>query len=208
MAEIKWHVNVLDSAIMLNGTFVLPQRLADGANRDDVILGELLFRGSHGCSIRVEVYRQVLYQGLTLILSSGANISGISNEQTVCNPKNAKHVRYEFLANEKLSAHCHAIKLDISDRTMCHILYQDLNFHPYKYQIIQQLKNTNPIIKQQFCRQFLEILNGNYNYLNVSLLSDEVHFYLYKQRCVCKHVNNQSMRYLSQQNPCPCTVES
>jgi hypothetical protein len=69
MVEIKWHVNELDSAIMLNGTFVLPQRLVDGANRGDVILGELLFRGSRGCSIRVGVYRQVLYQSLTLILS-------------------------------------------------------------------------------------------------------------------------------------------
>jgi hypothetical protein len=45
--------------------------------------------------------------------------------------------------------------LNISDRSLQRILHKDLNFHPYKIQVVQELKEHDLISCTNFCHEIL-----------------------------------------------------
>jgi len=72
----------------------------------------------------------------------------------------------------------HAQALRISDRSVWHILHNDLNLHPYKLQILHSLGDWDKQVSLQFGHHFQAILTENPGLLNNLLMSHEAHFNL------------------------------
>jgi len=73
----------------------------------------------------------------------------------------------------------HAQALNVSDRSVRHILHSDLSLHTYKLQVVHALSNQDREMRLQFCHQFVGILTDNPHLLNELLMSDEAHFHLH-----------------------------
>jgi hypothetical protein len=52
--------------------------------------------------------------------------------------ENTETVTAALEQSPRCSARCHAASLNISDRSLWWILHKDLNFHPYKIQVVQE----------------------------------------------------------------------
>jgi hypothetical protein len=76
--------------------------------------------------------------------------------------------------NPTRSARQDTVLLGISDRRVRRILHKDLNYQPYKIQIVHALKDVDHTNRLAFCQQILNMINENPDLL----MSDEVHFYL------------------------------
>jgi hypothetical protein len=68
-------------------------------------------------------------------------------------------------------------------------LHSDLNFRPYKIQVVQQLSDHDKEVHMQFCHQLLELMAGNPDMPDNILMSHEAHFYLHGV------INKQKPRY-------------
>jgi hypothetical protein len=62
-----------------------------------------------------------------------------------------------------------------------------LKFHPYKIQVVQELKPSDFVSQQQFCEKMIEKINDDPNFVNNFFMSDEAFPY---QR-VCKQAELQ-----------------
>ncbi len=109
--------------------------------------------------------------------------------------ENIERVRVAVKSSPQRSARKHALSLNLSDRTVRRILHVDLCFHPYKMMMTQELLATDPAARLQFCKRILEKIDNDELPLNRILFTDEAHFYLPGA------VNNQNMRYWSDENP-------
>ena len=58
------------------------------------------------------------------------------------------------------------------------ILHKDLNFHPYKIAIVQELSNRDMANRRIYSEQLLEMLNDD-GVINTVLMTDEEHFHLW-----------------------------
>lgn len=81
--------------------------------------------------------------------------------------------------------------INIPRSTLQRILKNDKKFHPYKIQLVQELKDTDPTNRLNFVN---EMMNRFTSFNNV-LFSDEAHFHMNG------HVNRQNSRYWSSVNP-------
>ena len=115
--------------------------------------------------------------------------------KTVRTPENIERVRIDFQRSPKRSAHRHAQTLGISRTSLRRILHKDLNFHPYKLQIVQELSDRDHASRRTFCEQFIELTREQPDLIRRVIMSDEAHFQL------CGSVNKQNMRYWSDVNP-------
>ena len=79
----------------------------------------------------------------------------------------------------------------MSSRTVRRILHEQLNFHPYKLAVVQQLNPRDYVARKNACEAFLENLPRD----ALVFFSDEAHFHI--SGCV----NKQNMRYWSPTNP-------
>ena len=79
----------------------------------------------------------------------------------------------------------------MSDRTVRRILHQDLNFHPYKMAVAQELGERDFHARRNAC----EALRENLPQDALVFFSDEAHFH------ICGCVNKQSKRCCSANNP-------
>ena len=111
--------------------------------------------------------------------------------QTVRTPVNVETVRNAVEQSPRRSAARHAQALRLSDTTVRRMLHQDLNYHPYKLVLVQELN------QQDFCRTFAEIMLQMFEKdpKLLILTSDEAHFHLNRS------VNKQNFRYWSTINP-------
>lgn len=76
----------------------------------------------------------------------------------VCTLENVARVEEAFSRSPRRSARKHALQLDISDRSVRRILHKELQYHPYKMQIMQKL-NANDLPKRlRFCWELLELM--------------------------------------------------
>jgi len=89
------------------------------------------------------------------------------------------------------SAKKRAAALHLSHSSVGRILHIDLNFHPYKMVVVQQLSDLDEENCMIFSENFLNILTRD----EVILLSDEAHFHLLGT------VNKQNFCYWAESNP-------
>jgi len=116
-------------------------------------------------------------------------------KRTQRTPQNIEAVRTSFEKSPRRSVRKQAAALDLRRTTVCRILHNDLNFQPYKIQIVQELKPTDYMARLEFCKKMMEKINGNPNFIDSLLMSDEAHFH------INGYVNKQNSRYWSFQNP-------
>jgi len=91
------------------------------------------------------------------------------------------------------SAVRHMQTLRLSDTTVRRILHQDLNFHPYKLMLVQELNQQDFGRRTTFAETMLQMFEEDPEL--VILKSDEAHFHLNGS------VNKQNFRYWSTINP-------
>jgi len=91
------------------------------------------------------------------------------------------------------SAVRHMQTLRLSDTTVRRILHQDLNFHPYKLMLVQELNQQDFGRRTTFAETMLQMFEEDPEL--VILTSDEAHFHLNGS------VNKQNSRYWSTINP-------
>lgn len=127
---------------------------------------------------------------------SVVNKSPPGRPRSVRTPENIARVRESVVRSPKRSAKKHGIALQISDRSVRRILHHDLNFHPYKMQVAQQLLDRDKVLRLEFCQTLRRLMNQHPTLINNLLMSDEAHFHL------SGTVNKQNMRYWSAENPC------
>jgi hypothetical protein len=98
-----------------------------------------------------------------------------------------------FVRNSWRSASRNAIALRMSDRMVCRILHEDLNFHPYKMVMVQAINDQDTVNRKTRCEVLLNTLdNDNLNHI---LMMDEADFHL------CGNINSQNSRYWTTENP-------
>jgi len=93
--------------------------------------------------------------------------------RTVRTPENVEAVRNAVEQSPRRSAVHYAQALRLSDTTVQRILHQDLNFHPYKLMLVQELKQQNFGRRTTFAETMLQE-----DPELVILTSDEAHFHL------------------------------
>lgn len=94
------------------------------------------------------------------------------------------------------SSNQHAFRIGISDRSVIRIQHKDLNFQPYKLQIVQCLNSGDYKQRVEFCENMLTMFQGNDAQVNNMWMSDEAHFHL------SGFDNKQNFRYWAAENPC------
>lgn len=115
--------------------------------------------------------------------------------KTVRTPRNVERVRVAVNRSPKRSARKQSLALQISNRSLRRILHEDLQFHPYKIQVAQELKEPDFANRILFCNKMLRIKNRLPRFSDLLIMSDEAHFYL------SGNVSKQNTRYWSANNP-------
>jgi hypothetical protein len=74
-------------------------------------------------------------------------------QPSIRTPENIKRVHQAFVKNPRRSASRKAIALRMSDHTVCRILREDLNFHPYKMVMVQAINDQDTVNRKtvRFC---------------------------------------------------------
>ena len=127
-----------------------------------------------------------------LTTASATKKHGVS-KRTVRTPENVEAVRNAVDQSPRRSAVRHAQALRLSDTTVRRILHQDLNFHPYKLMIVQELNQQDFGRRITFAETMLQMFEEDPELVIVT--SDEAHFHLNG------NVNKQNFRYWSPMNP-------
>lgn len=81
--------------------------------------------------------------------------------------------------------------LNVSRTSLQRILKKDLRLHPYKIQLVQELKDTDAIQRLNYANEMF----SRFSSFNNVLFSDEAHFH------INGHVSKQNCRYWSPENP-------
>lgn len=115
--------------------------------------------------------------------------------RTVRTPDNIQAVREAVIRSPHRSIRRHSASLQVHSSSVRRILVQDLKCHPYKLQIVQELKPNDHVMRQQFCECMLQKINEDEEFTNKLWMSDEAHFHL------SGFVNKQNFRYWAQENP-------
>ncbi|TLM65355.1 DUF4817 domain-containing protein, partial [Acinetobacter baumannii] len=105
--------------------------------------------------------------------------------------QNIDTVTQSIRENPTQSTRKRARALNVSRTSLQRILKKDLHMHPYKIQLVQELKETDGIQRQNYAN---EMLNRFTSFNNI-MFSDEAHFHLNG------HVSKQNCRYWSPINP-------
>jgi len=99
-----------------------------------------------------------------------------------------------MVKNARCSVRTHSAAIRLSDSSVRRILHKDLNFHPYKIAIVQELSDRDMANRRTSSEQLLEMLNDD-GVINTVLMTDEGHFHL------SGYVNKQDYRYWAPKNP-------
>ncbi|XP_073979190.1 uncharacterized protein isoform X1 [Rhodnius prolixus] len=116
-------------------------------------------------------------------------------KRTVRTPENIGKVCQAIKISPTRSARRHAASLKLSRESVRRILTSDLNHHPYKLMITQELKETDYRQRLLFAENLLKKLDDGEIDLNNLLMSDEAHFEL------SGLVNKQNFGYWASGNP-------
>ena len=113
---------------------------------------------------------------------------------TVLTPGNIGTLRMAIVKIPRLSVRRHSAAIRLSDRSLRRILHKDLNFHPYKIAIFQELTDRHMANRRISSEQLLEMLNDD-GVISTVLMTDEAYFHL------SGYVNKQNYRYWPPENP-------
>ena len=91
-----------------------------------------------------------------------------------------------MLRSPRRSTRRQALPRRLNDCRVRRIFHKDLHYHLYKIQVPQELSERDKMSQQQFCNEFLDLVENN---------SDLAHFH------VSGCVNNQNCRYWAANNP-------
>ena len=109
-------------------------------------------------------------------------------------PEKFDKVRMAIVKSPRHSVRRHSTAIGLPDRTVWRILHKDLNFHPYKIAIVQELCDRNMANCRISSEQLLKMLNDDGVFSTV-LMSDEARFHL------SGYVNEQNYRCWAPENP-------
>lgn len=112
-------------------------------------------------------------------------------ERTKRSDENINEVGSSVIRNPGQSTRKRSAELSVSRTTLRRILKEDLKLHPYKLQLVQDLKPNDHNLR----RDFVETMFERFRSFNNILFSDEAHFHLNG------HVNKQNSRYWASENP-------
>ena len=98
------------------------------------------------------------------------------------------------MKSPRRSVRRHSTAIGLSDRSVWRILHKDLNFHPYKIAIVQELSDRDMANRRISSEQLLEMLSDD-GVINTVLMTDEAHFHL------SGYVNKQNYHYWAPENP-------
>ena len=107
--------------------------------------------------------------------------------RTSRDPENVERVRASIRENHGLSTRKRSNALGLPRTSLIRILHNDLHLHPYKIQMVQELKPQDHAHRLQFANEMLERFTS---FTNI-FFSDEAHVHLNG------HVNRQNCRYWS-----------
>jgi len=99
-----------------------------------------------------------------------------------------------IVKSSRRSVRRHSAATGLSYRSLRRILHKDLNFHPYKIVIVQELIDRDMVNRWISSEQLLEMLNDD-GVIKTLLMTDEAHFHL------SDYVNKQNYRYWAPENP-------
>ena len=122
---------------------------------------------------------------------SALNRRSTGRPRTSTTPENAMAVKASVQLSPQRSARKHAAALRISATSVRRILHKELQMHPYKIVLAQELNENDFETRRALC---LEI-QQNVRMDALVLYSDEAHFHL------CGTVNKQNFRYWAESNP-------
>ncbi|XP_046962436.1 uncharacterized protein LOC124531912 [Vanessa cardui] len=124
-------------------------------------------------------------------LGSTLNEKPAGRTRTVRTEENVSEVVASVRRDPQQSSRKRSAELAISRTSLRRILTKDLKLHPYKLQLVQELKPNDHHLRLAFAETMLE----RFQSLNNILFSDEAHFHL------CGFVNKQNCRYWAVENP-------
>jgi len=110
-------------------------------------------------------------------------------------PQNIEAVSVSVLRSPRRSVLKLAAAIRLSRECVRRILHVDLTFHPYKLQIVQELKENDHQLRLEFCQQTTTNINEDNEFLDKLWMSDEDHFHL------TGYVNKQNYRYWADSDP-------
>jgi len=115
--------------------------------------------------------------------------------KTVRKEETVERVRKALIVSPARSGRKHAASLRIKRTTWRRIVKEDLNMHPYKIQITQQLNDDDYPQRFLFCEKMLMMVTLDNFDVGCIWFSDEAHFDLFG------NVNKQNFRYYSESQP-------
>jgi len=99
-----------------------------------------------------------------------------------------------IVTSARRSVRRHSAAIGLSDRSVRRVLHKDLNLHPYKIAIVQELSDCDMANRRIHSKQLLQMLNDD-GVINTVLMTDEAHYHL------SGYVNKQDYRYWAPENP-------
>ena len=116
-------------------------------------------------------------------------------ERTVRTPQNVQALQDAVTRSPHRSIRRLSASLQLHSSSVRRMLVRDLHHHPYKLQIVHELKPNNAVVRLQFCNVMLQKINDDEELVHKLWMSDEAHFHL------SGFVNKQNFRYWAQENP-------
>lgn len=111
--------------------------------------------------------------------------------RTARTPENVAAIRASVQQSPQRPARKHAAALGLSDRSVRRILHKELQMHPYKMMLAQELSERDFETRRALCLEIQQHVPRE----AVVMFSDEAHFHL------CGSVNKQNFRYWAENNP-------
>jgi len=78
--------------------------------------------------------------------------------RTVRTLESVCRVAHAFQCSPQRSARHHSIALHLTPRTVRRILHEELKFHPFKIQLVQQLLTRDLNQRSECCRKLLQLI--------------------------------------------------
>ena len=156
-------------------------------NTDSIFQTQWLFRRLFGVSEHEKIPDR---KKISLWVANFRKTGSCLKRKTPGTPENVTAVRNALTQSPRRSARKQAFRL--SQRSLRRILHEDLQFHPYKMKLVQEMKECDWADRKKYCEVLLRNVTAN----DVVLSSDETHFHL--PGCV----NKQNFPYWADSNPC------
>ena len=87
--------------------------------------------------------------------TGSVQVKARTRRNTVRSPENIQCVRIALERSPHRSVRRHSQILNLSDRSVRRILHHDLNFYPYKLQIVQELIAAHKALRVHCCQQMV-----------------------------------------------------